>query len=126
MTKGTIEAISSKTGGLKINGKWYDAGTWIKKISFTKGTEVEFSTMEDGKSIKDIKVIKENNNGENRSKEIRRLALLNTATAITELAIKLGSLEGPTTAAEMAKNTPEALKERVLKLAKELEEWVVE
>jgi len=130
--QGIVKAKSDKTNGLLIEGQenWFNATEVTKKYvkNINKGDEVALEVDEEGK-INFIKAIEPSkihsdsikkqeglNPYNQKTKEIRRMSALKTATEIV------------TTVLEKKKEVPEIdtiAKELVIPIAETLEKWII-
>jgi hypothetical protein len=135
--KGVLQAYSEKNGGVLIGNKWYStANIPTSTLATLKRKAVVADVSEDGRFVTKLEAdatqpapqpfTRKSFGGrsDEESKRISRLACLNTASTIYDLALRTtaGSYSTPSTAtpAEVA----EAIKAEVMRIAGDLEGYV--
>jgi hypothetical protein len=137
--KGVLQAYSEKNGGLLIENKWYNGhGIDAAVLAGLKRKRITAELSADGRTVTKLELDAAaqsampaprrmggyGGRSEEDSRRITRQACLNTATAIYDLAIKTsaGGFSSPQAAAPA--DVAQAIKTEVMRIAKDLEDYV--
>lgn len=135
--KGVLQAYSEKNNGLLIDSKWYNGAVDVTTLALLKRKRIVAELSPDGRTVTKIELDAQAQaampaprrmggfgRSEEDSRRIARQACLNTATSIYDLAIKTSAGGFSTPESARPADVAQAIKTEVMRIAKDLEDYV--